>query len=327
MKRKAHETFSRAVMKLICLLLAMVLVLMLGATALFRQVLGKLHYTQPAGDFGTRLGAFVTNLSQNLPDSAGELIGGTGSGIVNLLLIGSDQRVDEAARSDTMLLLTYHRKTGDITITSFLRDMYVPIPGYGSNRINTAYYQGGIRLLDETLKTNFDLHIDGNIQVDFSQFSDIIDLLGGVEIDLRADEAAEINSHTGWNLTEGRQNLTGWEALIYARIRKLDDDGDFSRTQRQRKLLNALLERYRSIKWRDLLKLMDQLLPLITTDLNYGQIVLLAMEILPKLPDCQVTDQRIPANGTFRDETVNGMAVLTPDLEANREFLRRTLLE
>ena len=177
------------------------------------------------------------------------------------------------------------------------------------------------------MKENFGLHIDGNLEVDFSRFSEIIDLLGGVEIELRADEAEEINSHTGWNnLTEGKQNLTGWEALIYSRIRKLDDNGDFSRTSRQRKLLEALLDRYRSIGWRDLLKVMDELLPLISTDLNYGQLVLLAMEILPKLPDSEISSQRIPADGAFRDEKVDGMAVLVPDLEANREMLRNSLL-
>ena len=165
MKRKQHDSFSRFLMKLLCLMLAIVLAALAGATALFQQVLGKLHYTQPTASFGTRLEAFVTNLGDKAVPS-GDLIGGTGSGIVNLLLIGSDQRGEESARSDTMLLVTYHRKTGDITLTSFLRDMYLPIPGHGSNRINAAYYEGGTELLDETLKENFGLHIDGNLEVD-----------------------------------------------------------------------------------------------------------------------------------------------------------------
>ena len=177
MKRKQHDSFSRFLMKLLCLMLAIVLAALAGATALFQQVLGKLHYTQPTASFGTRLEAFVTNLGDKTVPS-GDLIGGTGSGIVNLLLVGSDQRGEESARSDTMLLVTYHRKTGDITLTSFLRDMYLPIPGHGSNRINAAYYEGGTELLDETLKENFGLHIDGNLEVDFSRFSEIIDLLG-----------------------------------------------------------------------------------------------------------------------------------------------------
>ena len=327
MKRKQRDTFSRSVMKLICLLLAVVLVFLLGATALFQQVLGKLHYTQPTESFATRAGALITRLSSDTIGSM-DLIGGTGSGITNLLLIGQDYREgEEGTRSDSMILLTYHRKTGDVTMTSFLRDLYVPIPGHSSNRINAAYSEGGAQLLDETLKQNFSLHIDGNIEVDFSQFSEIIDLLGGVQIELREDEAKEINSHTGGSLTAGIQNLSGEEALTYARIRKLDLDGDFSRTDRQRKVISALLGQYRNIKWRELLKLMDELLPMISTDLNYGQIVLLAMEILPKLSDAQITTQHIPASGTYTDETIDGMMVLSADMEANRDLLRQTLLK
>ena len=327
MKRKQRDTFSRAFMKLVCLLLAVVLVFLLGATALFRQVLGKLHYTQPTESFATRAGALITRLSSDALGSA-DLIGGTGSGITNILLIGQDRRVGESGtRSDSMILLTYHRKAGDVTMTSFLRDLYVPIPGHHSNRINAAYSEGGTELLDETLKQNFQLHIDGNVEVDFSQFSEIIDLLGGVSIELREDEAEEINSHTGSSLTAGVQNLTGEEALTYARIRKLDLDGDFSRTDRQRKVVSALLGQYRNIKWRDALKLMDELLPMISTDLNYGQIVLLAMEILPRLSDAQISTQHIPASGTYTDETIDGMMVLSADMDANRALLRESLLK
>ena len=327
MKRKQHDTFARWAMKLLCSLLALVLVLLLGATALFQQVLGKIHYTQPVADFGTRLSGFVSNLASEGFGTESELIGGTGSGIVNILLIGQDRREgEETARSDSMILCTYHRKTGNVTMTSFLRDLYVPIPGHHNNRINAAYSEGGAALLDRTLRENFDLHVDGNVEVDFSQFSQIIDLLGGVQLELREDEAAEINKETGSGLSAGVQVLNGEQALTYARIRKLDADGDFSRTSRQRKLMNALLGSYRNIKWKDLLPLIDELLPLISTDMNYGRLVLLAMEILPKLSDAQITSQRIPADGTFTDEKIDGMAVLSADLEANRQLLRETLL-
>ena len=327
MKRKQHDTFARAFMKLVCLLLALILVFLLGATALFQQVLGKIHYTQPPADFGTRLNSFLSNLASEGIGQQSDLIGGTGSGIVNILLIGQDRREgEETARSDSMILCTYHRKTGNVTMTSFLRDLYVPIPGHHSNRINAAYSEGGTALLDDTLRENFGLHIDGNIEVDFSQFAQIIDLLGGVELELREDEAAEINKETGSDLAAGTQVLNGAQALTYARIRKLDADGDFSRTSRQRKVMSALLSRYRDMQWKDLLPLMDQLLPLISTDMNYGKLVLLAMEILPKLSSAQITNQRIPADGTFSDEKINGMAVLSADLEANRQILRDTLL-
>lgn len=327
MKRKQHDTFARSFMKAVCFLLALALIFLLGATALFQQVLGKIHYTQPTADFGTRLTGFLIDLTSEGFGKKSDLIGGTGSGIVNILLIGQDRREgEESARSDSMILCTYHRKSGNLTMTSFLRDLYVPIPGHRNNRINAAYSEGGVELLNDTLKSNFDLHIDGNIEVDFSQFSQIIDLLGGVQLELREDEAAEINKETDSSLSAGVQILNGEQALTYARIRKLDADGDFSRTNRQRKVMNALLGSYRNIKWKDLLPLMDQLLPLISTDLNYGKLVLLAMEILPRISDAQITNQRIPADGTYTDERIDGMAVLSADLEANRQFLRETLL-
>lgn len=328
MKRKQHDTFARSAMKLLCLLLALVLVFLLGATALFQQVLGKIHYTQPTADLGSRLSALLSNIRTDGFGTSSDLIGGTGSGIVNILLIGQDRREgEEGSRSDSMILCTYHRKTGDVTMTSFLRDLYVPIPGHHSNRINAAYSEGGMELLDDTLRQNFGVHIDGNIEVDFSQFSQIIDLLGGVTIELREDEAEEINKETGSTLSAGLQTLDGFQALTYSRIRKLDKDGDFSRTSRQRKVISALLNSYRDIKWKDLLPLMDQLLPMISTDMNYGKLVLLAMEILPKLSDSQITNQQIPAAGTFTDEKIDGMAVLCADLDANRDLLRKTLLD
>ena len=327
MKRNRHDTFARWAMKLVCFLLALILVFLLGATILLQQVLGNIHYTQPAADFGTRLSRFVSNLTAEGFEKRSDLIGGTGSGIVNILLIGQDRREGEqTARSDTMILCTYHRKTGNITVTSFLRDLYVPIPGHHDNRINAAYSTGGTALLDETLRKNFDLHIDGNIEVDFSQFSQIIDLLGGVRLELREDEAAEINKETGSSLSAGLQTLNGQQALAYSRIRKLDADGDFSRTGRQRKLVDALVSSYRNISWKELLLLIDALLPLISTDMNYGRLVLLAMEILPKLSDTQIASQRIPADGTFTDASIDGMAVLQADLETNRQLLRKTLL-
>ena len=316
-------------MKLLCTLLGLVFAVMLCGTLAFQHLLGKLNYVepvQPEGDgivsafSAINLGNFGADTQDNKVQSA--------SGVLNILLVGQDRREGESqARSDSMILCTFNKHTKHLTMTSFLRDLYVPIPGHSSNRINAAYSEGGAQLLDETLKQNFSLHIDGNIEVDFPQFSEIIDLLGGVSIELREDEAKEINSHTGGALTAGVQNLTGEEALTYARIRKLDLDGDFSRTDRQRKVISALLGQYRNIKWRELLKLMDELLPMISTDLNYGQIVLLAMEILPKLSDAQITTQHIPASGTYTDETIDGMMVLSADMEANRELLRQTLLK
>ena len=83
-----------------------------------------------------------------------------------------DRREDETrARSDSMILCTFHKSEKKLTMTSFLRDTYVKIPGYGQNRINVAYAAGGMSLLNKTLENNFGVHIDGNVEVDFYQFA------------------------------------------------------------------------------------------------------------------------------------------------------------
>ena len=162
--------------------------------------------------------------------------------------------------------------------------------------------------------------------MDFTQFAGIIDLLGGVELELRQDEANLINRETGSTLTEGTQTLTGQEALTYSRIRKLDPDGDFSRTDRQRKVLSALLTAYKNTPIPDLLPALSRVMPMITTDMNPGQILMCAMELLPALSQAELSSQRVPAEGTYRDATIDGMTVLTADLEAARQLLRETLL-
>lgn len=321
MKRK--DSLARRGMKLLCTLLGLVLAVMLGTTLLFRQYLNQIHYA-PAEEFS------VLEVFSAIPlgQSGKDRIGGSGSDLLNILLIGQDSREgEEGARSDSMILCTYNKSTQELTMTSFLRDLYVPIPGHGSNRINAAYSFGGTPLLKKTIDQNFAIAIDGSIEVDFAHFSEIIDELGGVEIELRQDEADLINRQTDSSLTEGKQRLNGFQALTYSRIRRLDIDGDVSRTNRQRKLVSALVDSLRECSITELTPVIGKVLPLLTTDLNRGQLFLYALEILPQLSKIQIQSQKIPADGTFTDQTIDGMSVLLADLETQREYLRKTLLE
>lgn len=326
MKRHYRDSLSRKALKLLCLLLGLVLAVMLCATLAFQHILKQMNYVDPApaqkgGSLSLRSAISLSNLG------AGGRIGGAGSGILNILLIGQDAREGEnQARSDSMILCTFHKETGKLTLTSFLRDLYVEIPGHSSNRINAAYSFGGTALLVQTLSHNFDLHIDGTVQVDFTQFSQVVDLLGGVTIQLRQDEADLINQETGSTLTEGTQLLNGAQALAYSRIRKLDIDGDFSRTDRQRKVMGALVDAYKDVQIKDLLPMLTKILPMITTDLNHGQILMCVLEVLPHLGETELSSQHIPASGAYEDRTIDGMSVLVADLEAAREQLRETLL-
>lgn len=244
---------------------------------------------------------------------------------INLLLIGQDRLEGESrARADSIILCTFRRNSGQLVLTSFLRDLYVPIPGCGSNRINAAYTFGGIPLMRQTLKENFDLEVDGCIEVDFSQFVQIIDVLGGVELELRPDEAALISEETGTQLTEGLQKLNGDQALSYSRIRRLDADGDFSRTQRQRRVLGKLLETYKDAHFVTIVRVLNQLRPMITTDLGAEEILHYALVIFPMLSGANTVTQQIPADGTYRDEVVEGMCVLVADIDLAKKLLNST---
>ena len=245
--------------------------------------------------------------------------------VVNILLIGQDAIQDSGARSDSMILCTFNKKNNTITMTSFLRDLYVKIPGYSSNRINAAYRFGGTELLNKTLYENFGIEVDGNIQVDFSCFEKIIDALGGVTMELTAQEAKFINKHLKVDsLTEGTHLLTGAQALMYARDR-YDVDGDFSRTNRQRKLLNVLLETYKGKKLPEMLEIIQDVLPMINTDISRADLTAYAVSLGPMLSDAEIRLQAIPVEGGYYDAKIDGKAVLVPDLEKNAQVLEELL--
>lgn len=259
-------------------------------------------------------------------ETASDLTGGKDSGLINILLIGQDAREEgDTGRSDCMILCSYHKTSNRLTMTSFLRDLYVQIPGHGGNRINAAYALGGRELLCQTLSENFRVFIDGCVEVDFTQFPQIIDLLGGVPITLRDDEARVIRRETGTDLEEGPQILNGQQALAYARIRKLDADGDMSRTHRQRKVINALLNSCKTTSVKNILPTLRQLIPMLETDMKPSQLFMCALEVLPHLSDCEIISQSIPAEGSYQDETINGMAVLSADLEKAAQHLHESL--
>ena len=249
--------------------------------------------------------------------------GNPDSNLINILLIGQDRREeDTSARADSIILCSFQPEEKKITMTSFLRDLYVEIPGHESNRLNAAYALGGMPLLKETLQTNFEITIDGCIEADFSRFPQIIDTLGGVSIELRQDEADVINNAVSGDLTAGHYILNGDQALAYSRIRKLDADGDFSRTSRQRKLLTSLMDSYRSAGLIKMISVVADLLPMVSTDLSKKEIMVLAARLFPLMENPSVVSQRIPADGSYSFGTVRNMDVLIADLEDARFQLK-----
>lgn len=255
--------------------------------------------------------------------------------IINILLIGQDRRSHEGrSRSDTIILVTVNKPAGTLTLTSFMRDMYVPIPGRDDNRINVPYAVGGMNLLDATLKRNFGVNVDANVVVDFYGFIDMVDLMGGIEIELTEKEADYMNRNFSWdvddglddewNLTAGVQQLNGSQALSYARMRKVGNS-DYERTERQRRVIAKLIEKAKSLSVAELNLMMQHALPLITTDMDDAQILSYAMDLFPRLKDLEVQTLRIPVDGGYKPEMIDGMSVLVPDLWYNRWKLQEIM--
>lgn len=350
---KKKKNGKRGLLIVLIVLLTILLVGMVGGIVYVEKVLGGIQSFDPDSTLSeedasalmndqtfaeTFEGDLVTEPSQwNLADSEDEII--YSDDIINILLIGQDTRnANQKGLTDTLILCTINTQTKRLVMTSFLRDMWVQIPGksggtYGE-RINTAYPVGGLDRLLATLKLNFGVQVDHAVEIDFSGFRQVVDSLGGVEIELTAKEAKHMNDQYGWGsrLSEGLRNLNGEEALAYARIRSIDSD--IARSNRQRTVLMKLFEKVKTMSLLEANKLVNTVVPLITTDMTNSEIINYVVEMLPLLPELEVITQRIPAGDATTDGYYNWANkgteeepkyVILPVLETNRELLKQTI--
>lgn len=258
-----------------------------------------------------------------------------GKDVVNILLVGQDKRNEETnQRSDAMILCTINQSTKTLTMTSFLRDVWVYIPDHYNQRLNKPYELGGFDLLNKTLDYNFGVSADYNVEIDFAGFMQAINMLGGLDLELTEAEAKYLNkrgnwdleSNNNWDLKEGVNHLNGSQALAYARIRQIGTD--FARTNRQRIVLNALVEKAKGLDKLELYNLIVSILPMVNTDLNTPQVLGLMLKMLPMLSDLNIVSQRIPMDGQYSFQKKNGadVIVLSPkNLKANKELLTEAM--
>ncbi|MGN0539558.1 MAG: LCP family protein [Candidatus Fimenecus sp.] len=246
----------------------------------------------------------------------------------NILLVGVDAREsDVSSRSDTMMLLTIDNKNGQIKLTSFLRDSYVQIAGRKKEKLNAAYFRGGIQGLVDTLELNFKVEIPYYMLVDFEIFTTVVDMLGGIEVEVTEKESAYSKKtptdRGGYLPLEAGENihLNGTEALWYSRMRYLDSD--FMRTQRQRKVITAIVEKAKQQKPQELLKLAETIIPLIKTNITADEMKKLGIDaVLDKAYNYSIVQQQIPADETWSNKTISGVgACLVMDLDENAEIL------
>ena len=246
-----------------------------------------------------------------------------GDNVYNLLLIGTDKEEDGKSRSDTMMLVSVDNKNQKIKLISFMRDLWVDI-GDHNGRLNSAYTFGGPVMLMKVISENFDVKIDNYMLVDFSMFEQLIDSLGGVEVEITEKEASFINRTTHATVNSGINNLNGDYALIYCRIRKLDSD--FMRTQRQRKVINAIIDKAKNQNVLSTAAAITDILPLISTDIDPLKMTYLVIYMATKL-DYQIDQCRIPFDDAYKNQTINGQAVLVPDIEETTEKLKEFIFE
>ena len=310
---------SRKALKIVLIILAvlvlLVAILAVGLWIYMRSMLGLVNQVQETDP------TFATT-ETTLPDDTTATEASTEpeqtwpqvvstQNVTTFMLVGQDNREGEGEEqhklSDSMIMCTINRETKTLTMTSILRDCYVPLPAYaghgaGRNRINVCYnlgYQwtgsskGGMEMLALCVEQNFGIPIDHTIEVGFDTFAQIIDLLGGVDIELTEAEAKYMTEEIGYvgDMEPGYQTLDGMEALAYARIRKIDPDGDFSRSNRQRTIINSLLSKCVKMNLWDLHKLATQILPLITTDMSTDEMSNYIWEFLPMLKDLTTVSQ------------------------------------
>jgi polyisoprenyl-teichoic acid--peptidoglycan teichoic acid transferase len=240
-------------------------------------------------------------------------------GEVNVLLLGSDSRGEEAARTDTIMVAHYNPQTHKVKLISLMRDMYVSIPGHGDHKLNSAYTFGGPELLRETIQSNFGLDIHHYAIVDFKGFEKGVDLLvpDGIEVDI----PYTMSDGIGMTLEEGTQQLHGKELLGYVRFRQ-DRLSDFGRVQRQQEVISKLKDEVVSVhsvvKLPDLLKVLNTY---VDTNIETSTLFTIGKDILTNKSG-QVETIRIPEDGSFTNLRLDDIGeVLEVDLEQNKMAL------
>lgn len=247
-------------------------------------------------------------------------------GYRTIAIFGVDSRsnkLETGTRSDCIILATINEKTKEVTLTSVYRDTYLEIPGHGLDKITHAYSYGGAELALSTLNTNLDLNIKEFVTVNFNSVVDIVDAVGGVNIQITnselqyineyIDEVNRVTKHKSKHITKaGKQNLDGVQALAYGRIR-YTAGGDYKRTERMRDIMMAVVEKVKKMSITQLNKLADKVLPIVYTNISSGEII----SLIPQVASYKITDS---TGWPYKTEgkTINGVWYGPPiTLESN----------
>lgn len=242
--------------------------------------------------------------------------------IVNILVLGNDKRVEydgrnEGGLSDVMMIGTMDLKHNQLKLTSLMRDTYVEIPDHGSAKLNAAYPYGGVRLLYRTIAQNFNIKLDGYVEVGFDAFTDVINDVGGVDIKVTKSEADYLNT-TNYirkrkyrTIKEGWNHMNGWQALGYCRIRYQGETvnglrDDFGRTYRQRTVITAAFDQIKKMPKSKWMNILDDVMKNVKTDLSRKEIMSYITDVIG-MGTMKINQLQIPYNGYFTSQRIDGV--------------------
>lgn len=254
--------------------------------------------------------------------------------VINIAVFGVDSRTDDVSgRSDAMMIVSVDMKHDKIKAVSLMRDSLVDIEGYGWYKLNGAYARGGVELAIKTINQNFDMNITDYVALNFNQLAGIVDALDGVEVEITEAERRNANKYIKEMADEvgekadlikesGTVTLYGYQAVAYARIRYVGN-ADFQRTERQREVMEKLMNKAldtNPIKYPTLIK---SLIPMVETSLSNDEIVRIAGSVL--LRGRPTFEQgRFPLDGSYK---TNASYAMVYDLDAAAEKLHRFIYD
>lgn len=254
--------------------------------------------------------------------------------VYNVLLVGEENigAGGYRGRSDLIMIASINLSQKSVKLTSVMRDSLVAIPGFADNRINAAYAIGGVSLLYDTLKMNLGIDIDNYMLVNFDSFENIVDALGGIDVEVTAEEAGYLNT-TNYienpadrKIVAGTNHMNGGQVLGYCRIRNVgtatNEYSDFGRTSRQRRVLSTIYDMAANMNYFGLMGLAGKCLPYVTTDMDAVAIEKYCDMLLDVGMPGPVETFRVPISGSYSDVMLREMLVTRIDLDVNAKALK-----
>lgn len=221
------------------------------------------------------------------------------TGYRNIALLGVDTRDMnslDGSRSDAIIIVSINEQSKDVNLISVYRDSYIDVQGHGLTKVTHAYAYGGPELALNTLNRNLDLDISEFVTVNFEIVADVVDLVGGIDIDIDKSELSQMNKYiedTSKNVgrkankitSAGKQHLDGIQAVTYARIRKTAG-GDYKRTERMRTVLTEVFEKAKKMDVGKLNELANKVLPQVQTNIGLSEVV----SLIPTISSINISD-------------------------------------